>query len=226
MTTPLVDPAPPDALWDTLLHLTPVDILLFDRALICRYAAPAAEAFLGRPPDQLVGQPAAAIFPPAANGLKSVMERVAELAGSTVWLHPRYQFDCAVDGINTAFCSDIHISPVWVGDYRGVVVMLSDSREIHTVNAERERLASEVSSLRTALHDVRVQLRNRLTPVMGYLQLFARRPRVLGYRSDPATIADVLLPMLMHVVAAVDQLVTAVPAARIAPLAAPPDEPR
>src|SRR5687768_15368499 len=67
----------PRAVLDRLLQRTPVNVFLFDTNLVCCYAAPVGDHFLGRPRDDLTGRQAAEILPPAADGLAPVLERAA-----------------------------------------------------------------------------------------------------------------------------------------------------
>ena len=62
MSTASSSPALPQPLLETLLHRAPLDLLLFDVRLICRYAAPAGDTLLGRTAAELVGQSAEVLF--------------------------------------------------------------------------------------------------------------------------------------------------------------------
>ena len=57
-----------------------------------------------------------------------------------------------------------------------------------------------------ALQAARATLRNRLTPVVGYLQLLARRPRVLAGRSAAAVLEDEVLPRVRDLLDVIDRL--------------------
>src|SRR5207248_3276175 len=81
---------PPHAFWDLILRLAPQHLFVFDMELICRYAAPAGDAFLGQPREQLTGRHAAAILPPAANGLRPILERVVQEGEPWRTAHYRY----------------------------------------------------------------------------------------------------------------------------------------
>src|SRR5688572_24747202 len=109
MATMPPDPQPPlpPAVLDELLFRTPVDVLLFDTALICRYAAPAADQFLGRSREQLLGRPVGEVLPPATNGLRGVLEHAVREA--TTWQEARYRFSCPVNGVETAFCLTVRV---------------------------------------------------------------------------------------------------------------------
>ena len=202
-------PAPdslPPALLDLLLQRAPVDVLLLDTTLVCRYAAPTGSQFFGHPPDQLVGRHVAEIFPPAADGLRPVLERVAQ--GADPWHVPRYQFRCAVGGVETAFCLAVRVEPVRTADYQGVLLVLVDAEELRQLTDELGQLQAQVRRLRQTVQELRTTVRARLTPVVGYLQLLVRRPA----RLEPHPPAEVLrarvLPQLEALVATVDQLST------------------
>ena len=133
----------PPPLGDALLRLTPINVFLFDTDLICRYAAPVGDQFLGRQRDELVGRDAAEVLPPAANGLRPMLERAAREAST--WQNPEYRFTRREGGVEQACCWSIHVEPVAVEDYRGVLVSWSDILE---QAQERESLKAEVDKLR------------------------------------------------------------------------------
>jgi nitrogen-specific signal transduction histidine kinase len=188
---------------DSLLLRAPVDVLLLDRDLVCRYAAPAEDRFLGQPRDALTGKHVAQIFPPAANGLRPVLERAAR--ESAPWRQPRYRFTCAIDGADTTFCSAIQIEPVDVADYQGVILILADARELQDLAETHERLRTEVGRLRSALQEVQVALRGALAPVSGYLQMIVRGHAALSTLPAQFLITRRVLPSIDAIVNLVDQ---------------------
>ena len=215
MATSSPPPQLPPSLLDTLLQQAPVDVLLFDTALVCRYAAPAGNELFGRTADQLVGRHAAEILPPAANGLQPVLERAAQEAAA--WRNPHYRFTYRERDADLTFCWAIRVEPVAVESYRGVLVTLSDVYDLIDENdqlrAENDQLRAEVGQWRrreedrlTALRTLQVTVRTRLALVSGYLQVIARRPSVLRGQSVAAVIEDRVLPPLTDLVAASDQL--------------------
>lgn len=196
---------------DMLLRRTPLDVLLFDRDLICRYAAPAGDEFLGHPREELEGRHATEILPPATNGLGPVLERAAR--DRTPWRKPRYLFDCDVRGVATSFCWVIEVEPVHVGGYDGVMVLLIDSNELQAITNERDRLRAELEQVRRqeadrrrALHELRANLRSLLAPISGYLQVIARRPWMLAGRAPASLVSERVLPQIDELVSAVDKL--------------------
>jgi hypothetical protein len=70
----------PGSLLDILLRLAPLDVLLFDSQLVCRYAALTDGTFLGKTPDRLMGQPATAIFRPDQSDLHAALDLAARNA--------------------------------------------------------------------------------------------------------------------------------------------------
>jgi nitrogen-specific signal transduction histidine kinase len=190
-------------LLDSLLLRAPVDVLLLDRELICRYAAPAEERFLGQPRDALPGKHVAQIFPPAGNGLRPVLERAVR--ESTPWRQPQYRFTCAIDGADTSFCSAIQVEPIDVADYQGVVLILADARELQGLAETHERLRTEVGRLRSALQEVQTVLRGALAPVSGYLQMIARGHAALATLPAQLLITRRVLPSIDAIVTLVDQ---------------------
>jgi signal transduction histidine kinase len=205
MTTSTAPPLPP-SLYDTLLRLAPVNVFLFDRDLICRYAAPMGDALFGRPRESLLGLPAAEVWPPAATSLHPVLERAVR-RGSR-WQDPSYHFTHDAGG--TRQCWAILIEPITAADFRGVFVGWSDvRREVD----ERERLQAELRGRRqqasernAAVTELISDLRNLITPISGYLQVIARRPWMLGTRTAAEVINSIVLPRISHLLAAVDRL--------------------
>ncbi len=204
--SPTADLPPP--LGDALLRLAPVNVFLFDTDLVCRYAAPVGDEFLGEPRERLLGRHAAEVLPPAANGLRPVLERAAREASA--WQDPEYRFTHRIGDVEQPCCWSIHVQPVAVEDYRGVLVSWSD---IIQQAEERESLLAEVESLRgqarernTALISLLSDLRNAITPISGYLQVIVRRPETLGGRSPREVIASQVLPRINDVLDATDRL--------------------
>lgn len=201
----------PPILCDTLLRLVPLNILLFDTDLVCRYAAPLDDQLLGRPREELMGRPAWEVLPPAGNGLRPMLERAARQ--TEAWRDPEYRFSRLIDDVETPCCWSIQVEPVAVDDYRGVLVAWSDVLESF---AERDALAADVERLRT---DARArtaetfallsEMRGILTPISGYLQAIVRRPRVLAGMSVHAIVAERLLPGVQQLVASIDRLARA-----------------
>ena len=192
-------PTLPPPLLDRVLQQAPVDVLLFDTALVCRYAAPAEETLFGRTPEQLVGRHATEIFPPAADGLRPMLERAAQDAAG--WRSPHYRYTYRESGSEMLFCWSIQVEPVAMENYRGVLVTLSDVQDLVD---ENDRLQAELEAQRTARRQLQTAVRTLLAPVMGYLQLIARRPHALRGRPAAAVIEERVLPRLREIVAAVD----------------------
>ena len=207
MRSPLASPTPPAAFLDTLLQMAPVDVLLFDTDLVCRYAAPADVTLFGRTVEELVGRPAADIFPPAANGLGHALHRaVREAIG---WRAPQYRYTHRTERSQTLYCWSVRVEPVAVDDYRGVLVTLADVQDLADENdrlqAEIEAAHQREAALRTALVHLQATVRTLLAPAVGYLQLIVRRPQALAGRTLDMLLDERVLPRLREVVAAVDQ---------------------
>ena len=225
--------SPPPALLDTLLRLAPLDVLLFDSSLICRYAAPAGDTLLGRTVDQLVGQPASALFPSGADDLKAALKLAAESVSPSRYASYRYAHEdptaASPNAIATSlFCWSVRVEPIQIDDYRGtqefrgVLVTLADIRDLADSN---ERLHEENANLRAALaaarrreatlvasqRRLREAVRNQLAPVSGYLQAIGRRPRALAGHSVDRVIEDRVLPGLRRIVDLVDGAVESAP---------------
>ena len=198
----------PHAVYDVLLRLAPSDLLLFDTSLICQYAAPTDDNFFGQRREQLMGRPAADILPPAANGLRPYLERAAREAEP--WRDAEYPFIFRLADAETPYRWSLQIEPVAVDEYRGVLVILHDIRELadnyDRVRAELDELRHHEEARARRLRDQQADLRNLLTPISGYLQVIARRPDVLGDRSVASVIEEAVLPQLAQVVAVINQL--------------------
>ena len=183
---------PPPALLDRLLQVAPIDVLLFDTALVCRYAAPAADTLFGRTAAELVGRPAAAIFPPADSGLGPVLARAAQTA--IAWEDHAFRYAARLDEGEQLYCWWVRVEPVATADFRGVLVTLADVGD----------LVQETERLRQEGRELQATVRTLLAPVVGYLQLLARRPHVLRGRPPAQVVEAVVLPRVQEIVAAVD----------------------
>jgi hypothetical protein len=217
MTT--LPPAPPSALLDALLRLAPLDVLLFDTELVCRYAAPADGTLFGRTAAQLVGEPDAALFPAGADDLLAALRLAAEQAAAAQYRSYRYTHREATT--ETLFCWSVRIAPVLLHDYRGreefhgVLVTLADIQDLADTN---DRLQRELTQLRGELAASRAReaaaladrrrlqeaVRTVLTPVLGYLQVLSRRPHILNTHPVGSLIEERVLPGLHQVVDLVD----------------------
>jgi PAS domain S-box-containing protein len=204
---------PPHPHWDAVLRLVPSHVFIFDATLVCRYAAPAGEAFLGQSRERLLGRHAAEILPPAANGLRPMLERAAQEAAS--WSTPQYRYSQRVEDGETVHIWAVHVEPLLMTDHSGVLLTLHDVLDLVE---ERDQLQLERSAVEAQLqqaHNLAQQreqelrtsvahLRTLLTSVSGYLQLLARRPQVLGGRSTTATIEELVLPQVRDIVQTVN----------------------
>lgn len=201
----------PPVLCDTLLRLVPLNIFLFDTDLVCRYAAPLDDQFLGRSREELTGRPAEEVLPPASNGLRSVLERAAR--ETEAWRSPEYRFNRLIDDVETPCCWSIQVEPVAVDDYRGVLVAWSDVQEAFD---ERDALQQEVDQLRerertraARTFALLSEMRGILTPISGYLQAIVRRPRVLAGTPVNTVVAERLLPGVHRLVESIDRVAQA-----------------
>jgi hypothetical protein len=226
MTTASPSPSLPLALLESLMQLAPLDVLLFDTDLICRYAAPAGETLFGRTPADLVGEPASVLFSPEQGDLHTALGEAAADAGS--FDYPSYRYAVGDAETQQYYCWSVRIQPLHLLDYRGrdefrgVLVTLADVQDLaderDRLQAEQERLLgeharrhAELEDLRarltssTAAHqEVRAQVRDLLTPAYGFLQLIAQRPETLNGQSPERLINEVVLPRLRAVVATLD----------------------
>ena len=227
MTTTV--PAPlPSPLLETMLHLAPLDVLLFDTALVCRYAAPVGGTLFGRTAGQLIGQPATDIFPPASGDLRSALELAAHSAATYQYPSYRYAYTDTQATTEMLFCWSVRVEPVALRDYRGreefrgVLVTLADVQDLadetdrlrhdnDVLQRENDRLQRELTEARRreaasidARGTLRAAVRNLMTMVMGYLQILSRRPAALPGRSAGQVIGEIVLPGLRSVVEAVD----------------------
>jgi hypothetical protein len=215
-------PALPGALLDALLHRAPLDALLFDTELVCRYAAPAGDTLLGRSRAALVGASAEQLFGREHGDLLAALRRAVTAVAA--FRDPAYRAAAAAAAAGepeTLGCWSVDIEPLMLHDYRGreefrgALVTLAD---VGDLAAERDRLrhaearlTAEVAALRLQLdarreraEAARARVRTLLTPVQGYLQVLARRPALLA-GDDPAALLERLLPQLAEIVAAVDE---------------------
>ena len=103
----------------------------------------------------------------------------------------------------------MHVDPVAVADFRGVLVTLADVQDLADANdqlrAEIEAAHQREAVLRTALVNLQATVRTLLAPVVGYLQLIVRRPQALASRPVDALLDERVLPRLREVVTVVDQ---------------------
>ena len=207
-------PAPSDLpapILDVLLRRAPLDVLLLDRRLICRYAAPVDDAFLGQPREALIDRPITEIFPPAADELRPILEHTVRQTSR--WRTPLYRFSHPVDGVMTEYHWTIQVQSLTIGSFWGVLIVLGDAREFRDAAEERDRLRAECDRLyhheverRDALQNLRARLRSLLAPLSGYLQVLARRPYVLGGQSPATVIERRVLPQVDALVSVIDQL--------------------
>ena len=218
MSTAYSSPVLPQPLLETLLHRAPLDLLLFDVALICRYAAPAGDTLLGRTAAALVGQSAEVLFGREAGDLLAALRAAAAEASPVQY--PEYRYTQREAERQTHRCWSVAIEPVLLHDYRGseefrgVVVTLADVEDLveerDRLREAEGRLTAENAELRLQLEarqrqaeETRARVRTLLAPVSGYLQVLARRPELLA-GEDEAALLGRLLPRLADVASAVD----------------------
>lgn len=220
-------PSPlPSSLLDAMLRMAPLDVLLFDTELICRYAALSEGKLFGRTPDQFIGRPAAEIFPPANGDLRTALTLAAESAA--IYNYRPYRYTLTTPEPQTFFCWSVRIEPVSLADYRGreefrgVLVTLADVQDLADENDQLkrdvDRLQRELSLSRQEVAggrrreaqliqerlDLRTAVRTLLTPAIGYLQVLLRRPHILRGLSAERLIDESVLPELHRIVAAVE----------------------
>ena len=210
-------PPAPGALLEALLHRAPLDVLLFDAELVCRYAAPAGETLLGRARHALVGAPADAIFGPEGGDLVAALRVAADAAAPSQF--PVYRYETG-ETTRTYHCWSVAVEPVLLHDYRGreefrgVLVTLADIADLADerdrlreaearLTGENAELRLQLAAARRRAEAARAGVRDRLAPVAGYLQVLARRPEVLA-GEDPGALAARLLPSVDAAVAAAD----------------------
>jgi PAS domain S-box-containing protein len=188
---PWRDWIPPHPNWDAVLRAAPSHIFLFDSTLTCRYAAPSGEAFLGQSQEQLTGRHASEILPPAANGLRPVLERAAnEASRSSI---PQYRYRHRRDDGEIAYVWAVEVEPLKLAGQQCVLVALRDVLELVE---EREHELSELGE----------QLRTLLTSAWGYLQILARHSEQMEGRAVAETIDALILPPLREVVERINGL--------------------
>jgi hypothetical protein len=219
-------PSPPSALLEALLNLAPLDVLLFDTELVCRYAAPASGQLFGRSAFELVGRHATAIFDPAYGDLHTALRLAAEDAGGAQY--PSYRYATADADTHAYYCWSVGIEPVSLLDYRGreefhgVLVTLTDVQDLAderdrlrdaeerllaengVLRVEVEELRRRLAAAESARRDVQREVRSLLAPLYGYLQVLAHRPEVLAGATAQGIAERVLLPRVRDIVAAVD----------------------
>jgi hypothetical protein len=216
---PVSDPwrgwIPPDPQWDAVLRLAPSHIFILDSTLVCRYAAPLGDAFLGQTAEQLTGRHVSEILPPAANGLRPMLERAAQ-EGSR-WSTPLYRYSHGDREAQTAYLWAIEVDPLAVADQRGVLVTLRDVPELveerDLLRSANAGLAEQVRQL-TTLNEQRegelaatgARLRTLLTSTWGYLQILARQPESIDGHSVTEMLETLILPSLREVIQVVNDL--------------------
>src|SRR5215208_5808260 len=193
---------------DAMLRLAPVNVLLLDDRLVCRYAAPVGDALEGRRPDEVLGRPVTEVLSAARDGLRPVLERAARQA--TAWRNPEYRFRVPENGGERPCCWSVTVDPVATDGFRGVLVSWT---EIEEQRVERERLHAEIDHLRAesrernaALVHALSDLRNAVTPLSGYLQVIVRHPALLKGRTPAEVIAEYVMPRVADVLAVADRL--------------------
>lgn len=190
---------PPPALLDRLLQAAPIDVLLFDTALVCRYAAPASGTLFGATAEDLVGRSADAIFPLADSGLGPVLARAARTAAS--WEDHAFRYATRTHEGEQVYCWWVRVEPVQEHGFRGVLVTLAD---VGDLVQENERLQAEVEALQHDRRELQTVVRTLLAPVTGYLQLLSRRPDTLRRQTIGQVVEECVLPRLHELVESVD----------------------
>jgi hypothetical protein len=193
---------------DALLRLAPANILLFDRNLICRYAAPMHDQFEGRPREALIGLRADQFLQPARDGLRPILESACRELRA--WHSEAYRFVETGSGHSRDCCWSIQVDPVETPDFQGVLVSWSDveatEREREGLRHEVERLSAEANERNAALVEVISDIRNAITPLAGYLQVLTRRPETFKNRSWREVITNLVLPRVADVLDATERL--------------------
>lgn len=207
------EPQPLRSLLDEALQRVPIHVFILDGALVCRYAAPAGETFLGLPRERLVGLDIGAILPPARNGLRPALHGAARQGVS--WTHPAHEYRHQSDEGEVLYVWAIRVEPVALHDERGVLLTLQDIAEHIAartrVEIERDRLLAVTGILERQLasHTRRAQelcakVRNVVAPISGYLQVIAHRRALLGGQSIAEMIDGTILPQLRAMVDLLD----------------------
>ena len=218
MAAAFLPPSLPRALLETLLDRAPLDVLLFDVGLICRYTALTGDTLLGRTAAELVGASAVDIFGRGAGDLLAALHLAAD--GAVTAQYPVYRYTRQEAEAQTSHCWSVAIEPVLLHDYRGgeefrgVLVTLADVEDLaderDRLREAEGRLTAETTALRLQLdarrrraETARTQVRTLLAPVAGYLQVLARRPELLAGQDQAALIERLL--RLSAIAAAVDE---------------------
>jgi hypothetical protein len=199
-----------DPLMDGVLKALPVHVLYFDRGLICRYAAPYGERFLGRREEELLGRHAALIFPGAtvSPSLEATLDtgdpwRCDHLeypAGpDAAWQGGVWRIDARVLPAPVPAAGDSCESGSAVDDMppraekRGVLVSCiertgepdapANSSEIDSNSLAEAYAAGRAAEARhwAALIE---RVRTKLTIIRGFTQLMRRRHRATATRAD------------------------------------------
>lgn len=212
------EPQPPRFVLDDILQRAPLHLFVLDRDLVCRYAAPVGDSFLGLPRADLVGLDIGDILPPARNGLRQSLHDAAH--ERKPWAHPQHEYRHPTEDGEVLYVWAVSVEPVALRDSQGVLLTLRDILE-HVQT--RTRLEFETERLRTALrmrdqqaaaraqaaHELCLKVRNLLAPITGYLQVIARRPTLLTGQTLPEVIERNLLPQLGDLVDRVDRFESA-----------------
>lgn len=196
----------PSDLSDQILRLAPVNVLLFDADLVCRYAAPVGDRVLGRHRDEVIGRPATEVFPPAGNGLRPMLERAARGQGG--WREDRYRFKQPTANGQESCSWSICVDPVASRDFHGVLVSWTDVSECERDVSRRraDAIVHEQRERNAALLAILSDIRNAVTPIAGYLQVLIRRPEMFHGRPQDDVLRDLVLPRIDDIVAAADRL--------------------
>jgi PAS domain S-box-containing protein len=172
MKAEIASPSLPPRLLEILLRRAPVDVLLFDAALVCRYAAPAGETLFGQTAAELVGRSVSEVFP-TQDGLAAMIEAVLHQDGG--WRDPGYRIPRRTEQRAVFSCWSVTVEPVTTTDFTGVLITLADVKdladEVESLRHELESLRHENEQSRLVLQE---RVRTRLTPALGYLQVLSR----------------------------------------------------
>lgn len=195
----------PPPLWDEMLRHAPCHLLLFDAALVCRYAAPHGDRLLGRRRDQLVDRHATEILPPELGLtplLSSALDGDRDLRAEV----------CAPDDESNGNDAGwrICVKSVSTGQTRVVLVVIFDVRdllgELQALRAERDALRAAEAARQEATRGLYTDMRTLITPIQGYLQLMARRPEALSGREQPDLIEGDILPAIHRLTELIERL--------------------
>lgn len=195
----------PPPLWDEMLRQVPCHLLLFDAALVCRYAAPHGDQLLGRRRDDLLDRHATEILPREL-GLTGLLSAALE---ANVDLRAEVCApDAAGEGIDGGW--RICVKSVSAGASRVVLVVMFDVRDLldelraAREECEKHRVAEE--ERREATRELYTDIRTLLTPIQGYLQLMARRPAALAGRERGDLIEAEILPAVHRLTELIERL--------------------